>query len=429
MIERILSRNFRKTLRAIFRDISTYQKREENERLKLDEARIMRDLSESIIPHPTNQPLEEDYLVAAIDGSGSPDFVVINDIRIHLFTSATVVFHTGTRDGRLFHEINPVELSEALGTGQPRIDFHWHTGVKEDTLTKVAETIAHFYPVKFEDLILPFFRDWLGQDDLNSFENLGETEYGPYVNELSDLRSLLSRAPALTNAAIHDELRKVFEYDAARRLIESKFKPRYLLLDGSLSIFTHLMRKYPTMPSGFILRHLLELARKKGVIVCAISKNHTVPAAHQIARAVRKKSGGSKWFCFLPSKREPGGELHIYENRTYIPPILAVSYLFSFSDENRPSRVDFDRVWWEKHVLDTDSETMKEKAKLVFRDLEFMSRDARWYGYPVPLGVAHERCVLRRDDLRMAREIARGLIRNVGLDSGKLDPLREDYNM
>ncbi len=245
------------------------------------------------------------------------------------------------------------------------------------------------------------------------------------------MESLISRAQILTNPIVHEELRKVSEYAAARQVLSSDLNPRYLLLDGGLSVFMHFIRKYPSLPSGFMLRELCALARKEGVIVCGVSKNHTIPFAHRIAKMAQDIFGeGAKWFCLLPSKEDPGGGLHITEDRTYIPPILAVPYLYSFSRDNRPSRIDFDRIWWLENVfVPNDPVATRENEKSLFCDLEFMSRDARWYGYPVPLALAHESCKLSYEDLRLAREICRDVRIEMGLEQRKTDPLRADYNL
>ncbi|MHA2424597.1 MAG: hypothetical protein ACXAEF_07400, partial [Candidatus Thorarchaeota archaeon] len=178
-------------------------------------------------------------------------------------------------------------------------------------------------------------------------------------------------------------------------------------------------------------RDVCTLARKKGVIVAAVSKNHTIPFAHRIAKMARDNFGDhAKWFCQLPSAEDPGGGLHIYEDRTYIPPTLAVPYLFSFSRDNRPSRVDFDRVWWkEKILVPGDSQATRANEKAVFRDLEFMSRDARWYGYPVALGLAHTTCKLSYEDMRLAKEIVDDILRAMNQEGRKASALREDYNL
>ena len=76
-----------------------------------------------------------------------------------------------------------------------------------------------------------------------------------------------------------------------------------------------------------------------------------------------------------------------------------------------------------------DPISTRENEKALFRDLEFMSRDARWYGYPVPLALAHEGCKMSYEDLRLIREIARDVQTQMGIEDRKTDPLRADYNL
>ncbi len=58
-----------------------------------------------------------------------------------------------------------------------------------------------------------------------------------------------------------------------------------------------------------------------------------------------------------------------------------------------------------------------------------MSRDARWYGYPVPLALAHEYCKLSYEDLRLAKEVCMDVRSEMGLERRKAQDLRADYDM
>ncbi|MHA1772258.1 MAG: DNA double-strand break repair nuclease NurA [Candidatus Thorarchaeota archaeon] len=429
MIERILEKRFREQLMSTFKDIMNQKKREEVKSFRQDEERIKRDLLTSIDPYCKDVQLD-DFLVAGIDGSGNSRFMRFDDAQVHLLTSATIVLNTGTADGRLLHSVDPEKLVAIYKAPQPIIDMHWHTGERDDARSKMAESLGEFYPVKdIRRIVLPFFEDKLNVG-ISSFADLKDTEYKKYMKDLVSMVSLITRGQSLTNDAIHDELRKVFEYSAARRLLGSDLAPRYLLIDGALSTFIHYSRDYPSMPSGFILRELCKTARERGTIICAISKDHTVPFAHQIAELAKESFGGyKKWFCRLPAGGKSGLRLRIYEDRTYIPPKLAIPYLFSFSQDNRPSRIDFDLVWWEEQIYDEDPDKLRENERALFRDLEFISRDARWYGYPVPLALAHERCVLTYKDLKIAREIARSALRAVGFRGRDSTSQRSDYNV
>jgi hypothetical protein len=430
MLEKILAENFRKTLKLVFSDINNQQERRDEQEFVKDEARIREKLLSKIDPYPSDVILDKDFLVAAIDGSGTESLVTIDDVRVHLLSTSTVVLDTSTNSDSVFSYIDRSILEGELGE-QPHIDAHWHSGVRNDAREKMAESLAEIYPLKdVISIILPFFRDYTG-GKISSFSDISGTEFAPSSERLREMASLISREQVLTNATVHEELRKVSEYAAARRLLESDLCPKYLLLDGAMSIFMHFVRHYPSMPSGFMLRDLCSLARQKGVILCAVSKNHTIPFAHRIANVARDKFGdGAKWFCHLPSTEDPGGGLHIIEERTYIPPMLAVPYLFSFSRDNRPSRIDFDRIWWLQNIfVDGDPRETRENEQALFRELEFMSRDARWYGYPVALALAHESCKLSYEDLRIAKEIVRDVRHELGFEDRKTESYRTDYDL
>ena len=430
MLEKILAEKFRNTLKLVFSDINNQQDRRDEQEFVKDEARIREKLLAKIDTIPSDTVLSEDFLVAAVDGSGTESLVTLDDIRVHLLSTSTIVLNTDTQRESLFSMVDRATVESEIGE-QPHIDVHWHSSVRNDAREKMAESLSEIYPLKdMANLILPFFCDYTG-GKISSITDIEDTEFAPFGPRLQVMRSLISRTQTLTNAAVHEELRKVSEYAAARRLLESDLCPKYLLLDGAMSIFMHFVRHYPSMPSGFMLRDLCSLARRKDVILCAVSKNHTIPFAHRIASVAKEELGeGAKWFCHLPSKVDPGGGLHIIEDRAYIPPILAVPYLYSFSRDNRPSRIDFDRVWWLKNVVvDGDPQSTRENELALFREIEFMSRDARWYGYPVALALAHENCKLSFEDLRLAKEIARDVRLELGFDDRKTESLRTDYNL
>ncbi len=431
MLDKIVTKEFRKMLEKAIEDIRIQQTRTTEKEFEKDKKRIMKDLLTQVRGYPPDVVLDEDYYVAAIDGSGNENFGMIDDVRIHLVSTAAVVLYTNTKSGEFFTPLSSNELQQKLGEEQPKLDVLWHLGVRESATKHLAEMLEDIYHIPdIADLVLPFFQD-SQNTDFQSLTDLANTEFGRFIKDLENYEGLISREHLLSGHAIHDELRKSAEYAAAKRVIDSDINPRFLLLDGALSVFIHFVRKYPSMPSGFMLRYLCKLARQKGIILCAISKNHTIPFAHRIAQMAEEKFGkGAKWFCLLPSHLDPGGGLHIYEDRTYIPPRLAVPYLFSFSGENRPSRIDFDRIWWLENIfVEGDPETTRENELSLFRELEFMSRDARWYGYPVALALAHNECKVSYEDLKIAKDVLADVLRGAGYDERMAKSLRSDYNM
>jgi hypothetical protein len=430
MLDKILTEKFRRTLEMVFADIQNQQDRRDEQEFAKDETRIKERLIDTFTPLRPDVILDDDFRIAGIDGSGTDSLMTLDDIRIHLISTSTVVVDTNTRSENLFSPIDRDTLENELGE-QPHIDLHWHSGVRNDAREKLGETLANIYPLKdIASLTLPFFRDFT-RGKISSFSDFADTDYEKHVLRLREINSLISREQLLTNPIVHEEIRKVSEYAAARRVLMSDINPKYLLLDGALSIFMHFVRRYPSMPSGFMLRDLCALTRQKNVVICAVSKNHTIPFAHRIASMAKDVFGESaKWFCHLPSNEDPDGGLHIYEDRTYIPPILAVPYLYSFSRDNRPSRIDFDRIWWLENIfVSGDPEATRANEKSLFAELEFMSRDARWYGYPVPLALAHESCKLSYEDLRLAKEVCMDVRSEMNLERRDAQPLRADYDL
>jgi len=430
MLDKILTEKFRRKLKMVFTDIQNQQDRRDEQEFAKDEVRIKERLLDTFTCYKSDIILENDYRIAAIDGSGTDSLMTLDDIRIHLLSTSTVVIDTNTQSESLFSPIDRDTLENELGE-QPHLETHWHSGVRDDARLKLAETLAEIYPLKdVTSLILPFFKDFKPRE-ITSFSDFTGTDYEKYMPRLKEMESLISREQLLTNPAVHEEIRKVSEYAAARNVLTSDICPKYLLIDGALSVFMHFVRRYPSMPSGFMLRDLCALARQKNVILCAISKNHTIPFAHRIAGMAREVFGeNAKWFCHLPSKDDPEGGLHIYEDRTYIPPMLAVPYLYSFSRDNRPSRIDFDRIWWLENIfVPGDPRMTRANEKALFAELEFMSRDARWYGYPVALALAHVSCKLSYEDLRLAKEVCRDVRTEMGLDQRKAEDLRADYDL
>ncbi len=430
MLDKILTEKFRRTLKMVFTDIQNQQDRRDEQEFAKDEVRIKERLLDTLTPYSPDVILNSDFRIAAIDGSGSDSLMTLDDIRIHLISTSTVVVDTNTRSETLFSPIERDMLEHELGE-QPHIDLHWHSGVRNDARDKLAETLANIYPLKdIVSLTLPFFKDYT-KGTISSYSDFTETEYEKHIPRLREIESLISREQLLTNPTVHEEIRKTSEYAAARKVLMSDINPKYLLLDGALSVFMHFVRHYPSMPSGFMLRDLCALARQKNVVLCAVSKNHTIPFAHRIANMARDVFGsGAKWFCLLPSSEDPEGGLHIYDDRTYIPPILAVPYLYSFSRDNRPSRIDFDRIWWLENIfVPGDPEATRTNEKGLFAELEFMSRDARWYGYPVPLALAHESCKLSYEDLRLAKEVCMDVRAEMNLERRDAQPLRADYDL
>ncbi|NHI89331.1 MAG: hypothetical protein EAX87_07395, partial [Candidatus Thorarchaeota archaeon] len=180
MLDKILTEKFRRTLKMVFTDIQNQQDRRDEQEFAKDEARIKERLLDTFTPYPSDVVLEDDYRVAAIDGSGTDSLMTLDDIRIHLISTSTILVDTNTRSENLFSPIDGALLEPELGE-QPHIEIHWHSGVRNDARDKLAETLAHIYPLKdIATLTLPFFRDYT-KGKISSLSDFSETEYEKYV--------------------------------------------------------------------------------------------------------------------------------------------------------------------------------------------------------------------------------------------------------
>jgi len=87
MLEKILAKKFRQTLKLVFSDIQNNQDRRDEQEFAKDEVRIKEKLLATIDPFPSDVVLDDDFLVAAVDGSGTDSLVVLDDIRVHLLST------------------------------------------------------------------------------------------------------------------------------------------------------------------------------------------------------------------------------------------------------------------------------------------------------------------------------------------------------
>ncbi|MHA1924822.1 MAG: hypothetical protein ACW974_02805, partial [Candidatus Thorarchaeota archaeon] len=110
MLEKILTDKFREILKLVFTDISNQQDRRDAEEFSKDEVRIKEQLLDVVEPYPPDIILEDDFLIAAVDGSGTDNLMLLDDIRIHLLSTATVVLDTNTRSEKLFDPISTKAL-------------------------------------------------------------------------------------------------------------------------------------------------------------------------------------------------------------------------------------------------------------------------------------------------------------------------------
>ena len=114
MLEKILAEKFRKTLKLVFSDISNQQDRRDEQEFVKDEVRIREKLLTSIDTYPSDVVLDDDFLVAAVDGSGTESLVTLDDIRVHLLSTSTIVLTSNTHSNSLFSPRFPKVINDAI---------------------------------------------------------------------------------------------------------------------------------------------------------------------------------------------------------------------------------------------------------------------------------------------------------------------------
>ncbi|GAF83866.1 unnamed protein product, partial [marine sediment metagenome] len=101
MLDKILTENFRRTLKMVFTDIRNQQDRRDEQEFAKDEARIKERLLDTFTTYRPDVMLENDFRIAAIDGSGTDRLMTLDDIRIHLLSTSSVVVDTNTKSENL----------------------------------------------------------------------------------------------------------------------------------------------------------------------------------------------------------------------------------------------------------------------------------------------------------------------------------------
>ena len=87
-------------------------------------------------------------------------------------------------------------------------------------------------------------------------------------------------------------------------------------------------------------------------------------------------------------------------------------------------RIDFDRIWWNRNILSLDEERSRTKEIQLFQEIDFISHDARWYGYPCPLSFAHLLTMIAGEGRELIAEQAITIAKEEGFDEERLIPAR-----
>ncbi|MHA1784464.1 MAG: hypothetical protein ACTSVE_04655, partial [Candidatus Helarchaeota archaeon] len=244
-------------------------------------------------------------------------------------------------------------------------------------------------------------------------------------------RYLLTRRPG-EFSAIQRNIRGMLEWALIRKAILSNLGLKYIIIDGSLTILEPLRiveeKKFKPVQlpfNDYLMRATCHQARKNNIILAAISKTHSVPGSLHISSLARSLGYKDHWFCRIPGKKDPDDQLFITQTRKYIPPDLAVTYLVKFYHLMPTLRIDFDYFWWIENIKNSDPDVQKENEIKIFKDLDFMAHEARFYGYPCPPGFAHEDCVITWDQQLAISDHVIEIGKSLGLDERALISARK----
>jgi hypothetical protein len=208
------------------------------------------------------------------------------------------------------------------------------------------------------------------------------------------------------------QLKSVGLFGMVLSLIKEHRLLDYILLETTFSLPS------VTLPTGSLFyEHLKRLccveARKRGIKLLTLTKNHGIFQIHEVEQSARQKQGlpetviAEHWYLRLPIFNFDKGSLSFIENRRF-PPAGAVSYLVRFHRTFPTMRLDMDRDFWMKTVRGkTENETTENERK-IFEDLDYLCHEQSSYGFPYPLKSSRDKTTLSNS--------ARGRLRKLIID-------------
>lgn len=418
-LERLFTKEFENTIRRVLKEIKEKHETLAEVRLEKDIKTIEDKLLTSFKPFPKDVIFKEDFRVGAIDGSGVSPLLRYDDIMVHLVTAYLSVHTTGTKTNSPMKKVEVTDYPP-IPDGGRLIEAFWFSMDEGQMWNYLEKFINRTYMINnLDTLLYPYFSDISGRK-IESINDIIEL-LGPKYKNITGIKDLVILPPATSIRIIHDLLREITELSLAKRVLKSGLSIKYLLLDTTMTLLIPKGIIHPNLITDYMLRDVVYEARKKNTIVIAIAKSHTIPCTNAIAKIAEEKFGkNAHWFCRLPGDEDPEGKLKILEGRRYIPPRGAVTYIFRFSPTMPVFRLDLDRKWWEKNIYSDNLKEMKENEKTLFRELDFMSHDARWYGYPAPLSYAHDGCTIKDVEGILLIEQAISIAKEEGFEEEKL---------
>lgn len=338
-----------------------------------DPAELKR-LAERIRPYPHAKVVEDDFIVAAVDGSGEFPVLQQDDIFVHFVTACGTCFRTET-------------------SRQHKMAVHGgaHTLAKQFVVLRDSQkALMEGYEGFVDSLLGKPLRQIVDESDY--CEVFGQFGKKLRPSDVTWGSFAFSQASQLATHAY--QIRSAAELAMAVRMLTHQ--PRYVLIDTSLVYF--LLGETPYLPE-LLKRHLITLAQGQGTGIVGLCKSHNLPNGDLLGRHAKEKIGlNDHWYLRLPSAAL-GEKIPKFLQEKEIPPKLGVSYLFKFEATSFPMRIDVDAAWWQAH-LDTDAKELR-----FFADLDFTCHDVRSYGYPYPMHAAHRGASLTRAERKTLKDL------------------------
>ena len=227
-------------------------------------------------PHTTK--LDNDFSIAAVDGSGEFPALQQDDIFMHFVTAAGLTYQTYS------HRQNKLVLQKE----GPSIIKQFILLNDDDDYLKLS------YKTFFEDLLGKDLSYCVKESDYcETFSRFGKRIRHHQINW--DNLSLSKASQIATHAYL---IRSITELAMAIKLLIQE--PRYLLLDTSLVYF--LLGESPYLPE-ILKRHLITQANAQNVGVIALCKSHNIPNGNLINRFAKDQLNlKDHWYLRLPSE-------------------------------------------------------------------------------------------------------------------------------
>jgi hypothetical protein len=351
----------------------------------------------------------DNFSIAAIDGSGAESLVSLNDIAIHLMTAAFAADETWFNKGTtkqidiipplcshpegvirlvLLREDNSDEVWDEFKT---YINYNYGEELLDVVIRVIGDIVADAYKRKHPNDPVPKL-----DTKQKIIMTAKQINFKLYKDDIEDFTSWMVSPGANAPRGWYDQFREVIEYALANALIESKVHFKYVFLDGSMNMLMSPNQLQPRLAANYLLRDLCLKALKKDTCVVAVSKTTTFPFVYRIAQDLEKNLGAEKkWFIRVPNQLRDNHTLNILKDRPHIPPAYGVTYLFHFSSEVPILRIDIDEKWWKEKIFDSDKKKQRDKEIKMFQEIDWLARDVRYYGYFFDLAFAHHTTLVK----------------------------------